>query len=110
MKVDNIILSAQYFALMKFYLKLQLSAKRIFSLLLIFLDIGGKGGKEEDEAQKIYREIIEVVSSASPASLQAVRGRMVGYGEEAGATLRRAAKGRQERPGDNRGPQGARHR
>ena len=49
-----------------------------------------------------------MVSSASPASLQAVRGRMVGYGEEAGATLRRAARGRQERPGEPRGP-GARH-
>ena len=81
-----------------------------FFLLLILLDIDGKGGKEEDEAQKIYREIIEVVSSASPASLQAVRGRMVGYGEEAGATLRRAARGRQERPGENRGPPGGRHR
>ena len=70
--------------------------------------LGKKPGEEEDEAQKIYREIIEVVSSASPASLQAVRGRMVGYGEEAGATLRRAARGRQERPGETRGP-GGRH-
>ena len=81
-----------------------------FSFLLMLLDLGGKGGKEEDEAQKIYREIIEVVSSASPASLQAVRGRMVGYGEEAGATLRRAARGRKERLGDNRGQPGGRHR
>ena len=71
---------------------------------------GKKSGEEEDEAQKIYREIIEVVSSASPASLQAVRGRMVGYGEEAGATLRRAARGRQERPGGVRGQPGGRHR
>ena len=68
-----------------------------------------KSGEEEDEAQKIYREIIEVVSSASPASLQYVRGRMVGYGEEAGATLRRAARGRQERAENPRGQPGVRH-
>ena len=44
---------------------------------------------EEDEAQKIYREILEVVKTNSPASLQYGRGRMVGYGEEAQHTLRR---------------------
>jgi len=37
---------------------------------------------EEDEAKMIYREILEVVSLNSPASIQTVKGRMVGYGEE----------------------------
>ena len=50
---------------------------------------GGDDDEEEDEAQKIYKEIIDVVASNSPASLQYVRGRMVGYGEEAQTTLRR---------------------
>jgi len=48
-----------------------------------------RGGSGEHDAQKIYREILEVVKENSPASLQYGRGRMVGYGEEAQDTLRR---------------------
>ena len=35
----------------------------------------------ENEAQQIYREILEVVQANSPSSLPVSRGRMVGYGE-----------------------------
>ena len=35
----------------------------------------------ENEAQQIYREILEVVQANSPSSLPVRRGRMVGYGE-----------------------------
>ena len=38
----------------------------------------GGGGGGDEEAQQIYREIISVVASNSPASLQHARGRMVG--------------------------------
>eukprot|EP00090_Calanus_glacialis_P021553 TRINITY_DN3324_c0_g1_i4.p1 TRINITY_DN3324_c0_g1~~TRINITY_DN3324_c0_g1_i4.p1 ORF type:complete len:425 (-),score=105.77 TRINITY_DN3324_c0_g1_i4:152-1426(-) len=51
-----------------------------------------ESSSEEDEAKKIYREILEVVISNAPASLQYGRGRMVGYGEEAQDTLRRGDK------------------
>jgi len=50
---------------------------------------GGRRRDGEHDAQKIYREILEVVKENSPASLQYGRGRMVGYGEEAQDTLRR---------------------
>ena len=71
---------------------------------------GGRRRDGEHDAQKIYREILEVkqgdsvkageialecfdssfkvVKENSPASLQYGRGRMVGYGEEAQDTLR----------------------
>jgi hypothetical protein len=51
-----------------------------------------ESSSEEDEAKKIYREILEVVKTNAPASLQYGRGRMVGYGEEAQDTLRRGDK------------------
>ena len=51
-----------------------------------------ESSSEEDEAKKIYREILEVVKTNSPASLQYGRGRMVGYGEEVQDTLRRGDK------------------
>ena len=35
----------------------------------------------ENEAQQIYREILEVVQANSPSSLTVSRARMVGYGE-----------------------------
>ena len=59
---------------------------------------------DSDEAQQIYREIIDVVSANSPSSLQYVRGRMVGYGEEAATLLRQgdrrhAAVARRPGPG-----------
>ena len=62
-----------------------------------------ESSSEEDDAQKIYREILEVVKTNSPASLQFGRGRMVGYGEEVQDTLRRgdknnAAKCKREKP------------
>ena len=47
---------------------------------------------EEDDAQQIYREILDVVKTNSPASLQCGRGRMVGYGEEVQDTMRRGDK------------------
>ena len=37
-----------------------------------------QAGGGDEEAQQIYREIISVVASNSPASLQHARGRMVG--------------------------------
>ena len=51
-----------------------------------------ESSSEEDEAQKIYREILEVVKTNAPASLQYGRGRMVVYGEEAQDTLKRGDK------------------
>ena len=53
-----------------------------------------KTNKEEDEAQKVYREIMEVVGS-TPCG----RGRMVGYGEEAQTTLRRGDRSNAARLG-----------
>ena len=53
-----------------------------------------KANKEEDEAQKVYREIMEVVGS-TPCG----RGRMVGYGEEAQTTLRRGDRSNAARLG-----------
>ena len=65
-----------------------------------------ESSSEEDEAKKIYREILEVVKTNAPASLQYGRGRMVGYGEEAQDTLRRgdkknAARSRSEKSNHN---------
>ena len=48
----------------------------------------GRPRATDQEAQKIYREILEVVKENSPASLQYGRGRMVGYGEKVQDTLR----------------------
>ena len=42
----------------------------------------------ENEAQQIYREILEVVQANSPSSLPVSRGRMVGYGEHTPQTQR----------------------
>merc|ERR1719326_1591773 len=53
-----------------------------------------KANKEEEEAQKVYREIMEVVGS-TPCG----RGRMVGYGEEAQTTLRRGDRSNAARLG-----------
>ena len=53
-----------------------------------------KASKEEEEAQKVYREIMEVVGS-TPCG----RGRMVGYGEEAQTTLRRGDRSNAARLG-----------
>ena len=50
--------------------------------------------EEEEEAQKVYREILEVVGS-TPCG----RGRMVGYGEEAQTTLRRGDRSNAARLG-----------
>ena len=46
----------------------------------VFNDIT-KEDINENEAQQIYREILEVVQANSPSSLPVSRGRMVGYGE-----------------------------
>ena len=62
----------------------------------------GKEQQEEDEAQKIYREILDVVGSA-PCG----RGRMVGYGEEAQTTLRRGDRSNAVRLGSRQ--EAARH-
>lgn len=59
--------------------------------------------EDDDEAQKIYREILDVVGSA-PCG----RGRMVGYGEEAQTTLRRGDRSNAARLGSG-SRQGARH-
>ena len=50
--------------------------------------------EEEEEAQKVYREILDVVGS-TPCG----RGRMVGYGEEAQTTLRRGDRSNAARLG-----------
>jgi len=54
----------------------------------------GKEETEEEEAKKIYREIMEVVSLSSPSSIQTVKGRMVGYGEETQHTANKKEKGK----------------
>ena len=53
-----------------------------------------KASKEEEEAQQVYREILEVVGS-TPCG----RGRMVGYGEEAQTPLRRGDRSNAARLG-----------
>ena len=53
-----------------------------------------RASQEEDEAQQVYREIMEVVGS-TPCG----RGRMVGYGEEAQTTLRRGDRSNAARLG-----------
>lgn len=64
--------------------------------------VQAEAAKEDDEAQKIYREILDVVGSA-PCG----RGRMVGYGEEAQTTLRRGDRNNAARLGNRTGQ--ARH-
>ena len=64
--------------------------------------VQAEAAKEDDEAQKIYREILDVVGSA-PCG----RGRMVGYGEEAQTTLRRGDRNNAARLGHRTGQ--ARH-
>ena len=67
-----------------------------------------ESSSEDDESQKIYREILEVVKSNSPASLQYGRGRMVGYGEEAQSTLKRGDKKNAVRSNSDRPSQACR--